>query len=313
MMKLMIGYDGSAGSDAALDGLRHAGLPPDTQALIVSVADVMMAPENWNPEVFEPAINSPRVTSRLLLAQKQSERTLLQIKALATRATERLRSYFPSWDVKAEVISGQPSLELISKAEEWKPDLVVVGSHGHSAAGRLINGSVTKKIVTDSNHSVRVTRGVVSKDEDDRIRILIGVDGSTEAEQAVRAVGRRVWPSGTQVQIVAVDNGTSPARVARLLPTVTAMINSHNAESAHGALRMVEWAENELSMIGLDVSTVIEKGDPRRVLIQQAQKWNADSIFVGGRRFTGAIERFRLGSVATALVTKAPCSVEVIR
>jgi nucleotide-binding universal stress UspA family protein len=91
------------------------------------------------------------------------------------------------------------------------------------------------------------------------------------------------------------------------------MINSHNAESAHGALRMVEWAENELSMIGLDVSTVIEKGDPRRVLIQQAQKWNADSIFVGGRRFTGAIERFRLGSVATALVTKAPCSVEVIR
>ncbi len=57
----------------------------------------------------------------------------------------------------------------------------------------------------------------------------------------------------------------------------------------------------------------LEKGDPQRVLIAEARKWEADSIFVGGRRFGRAFERFWLGSVSTALVTKAHCSVEVVR
>jgi nucleotide-binding universal stress UspA family protein len=76
---------------------------------------------------------------------------------------------------------------------------------------------------------------------------------------------------------------------------------------------MVAWGENALSEIGLKVSVVTEKCEPRSVLIEQSQSWDADSIFVGGRRFSSALERFQLGSVATALVTKAHCSVEVVR
>jgi nucleotide-binding universal stress UspA family protein len=63
----------------------------------------------------------------------------------------------------------------------------------------------------------------------------------------------------------------------------------------------------------LKVSVMTEKGDPRRVLVEQARAWDADSIFVGGRRFSSALQRFHLGSVATALVTKAHCPVEVVR
>jgi len=76
---------------------------------------------------------------------------------------------------------------------------------------------------------------------------------------------------------------------------------------------MVEWAEKELKVIGLNISVAIEKGDPQRVLVEEARKWDANSIFVGGRKFSGAIKRFWLGSVSTALVTKAHCSVEVVR
>ena len=36
---------------------------------------------------------------------------------------------------------------------------------------------------------------------------MIGVDGSPEAENAVREVGMRVWPKGTEVRIIAVDDG----------------------------------------------------------------------------------------------------------
>ena len=41
-MRILIGYDGSEGSDAALDDLRKAGLPRDVEALIVSIAEVVM-------------------------------------------------------------------------------------------------------------------------------------------------------------------------------------------------------------------------------------------------------------------------------
>ena len=312
-MKILIGYDGSESADAALFDLQRAGLPNDAEALIVSVADVMMAPAQSDFEIFEQALTSRRLTSSLLLAQRRTERVLLEAKALTTKASERVRSYFPDWLVRSQEPAGQPFAELIKKADEWKPDLVVVGSQGHSLAGRLILGSVSKKVVTDSHHSVRVTRSKVRRDDFDPIRLVIGVNGSSEAEHAVRAVGRRIWPDGTEVRIIAVDDGTSPTRIAHRLPTAADMIRDENHESALAAHRMVEWAENELSVIGLNVSVAIEKGDPQRVLIHQAQKWNADAIFVGGRRFNSAFERFRLGSVATGLVTKAHCSVEVVR
>ena len=248
-----------------------------------------------------------------MLAQKQTERVLLEAKAFTSIASERVRSYFPGWDVRAEVLAGEPSQELIRKADEWKPDLVVVGSHGHSALGGIILGRVSKKVVTDSRHSVRVTRGPVLNVPSQPLRLVIGVNGSVQAEQAVRAVGKRAWPDGTEVRIMAVDDGTSPAGIARVLPTTAALIRDHNQETALAAHRMVEWAENELSVVGLNVSVRLYKGDPQRVLLHEAQKWNADSIFVGGRRFSSAFERLQLGSVATALVTKAHCSVEVVR
>jgi len=38
-IKVLIGYDGSSHSDAAVDDLRRAGLPSEVEALVVSVGD----------------------------------------------------------------------------------------------------------------------------------------------------------------------------------------------------------------------------------------------------------------------------------
>lgn len=313
MMKILLGYDGSESADDALKDLRRAGLPSEAEALIVSVGEISMLPPPSSYEVVGQVLTSRRVTSAIALAQSQTAQALKVAEEFAAKASDRIRSYFPDWAVRAEALAGTPSWALITRADEWHPDLIVVGSHGRSAIGRFVLGSVSKKLVTDSHHSVRVTRGAIDKNNNKPPRLVIGVDGSCEAEHAVSAVGRRIWPYGTEVRIIAVDDGTSPARIARLLPIAAAMIREVNDESALAAERMVEWAENELSVIGLRVSVAIEKGDPQQVLIKEALKWEADSIFVGGRRFSGALERFRLGSVATALVTKAHCSVEVVR
>jgi nucleotide-binding universal stress UspA family protein len=313
MMKVLIGYDGSQSADAALVDLQRAGLPKEAEALIVSVADIMMVPETSAYELAGDALMSRRVSSGLLYAQRQTGRVLKEAKDFATQARDRVRSYFPHWSIRAETLAGSAAFELISKANEWRPDLLVLGSHGRSAVSRFILGSVSKKVVTDSDHTIRVARGNVERDVNEPPKVVIGVDGSTEAEQAIRTVGSRVWPHGTEVRIVTVDESVTPRGMAHVLPLPAEMIGSSNEGSFTKAKQMAEWAAEELGVIGLKVSVVQEKGDPRRVLIEQARAWDADSIFVGGRRFSSAFERLQLGSVATALVTKAHCSVEVVR
>jgi nucleotide-binding universal stress UspA family protein len=75
----------------------------------------------------------------------------------------------------------------------------------------------------------------------------------------------------------------------------------------------LDWAAEELRVIGLNVVAEIIRGDPQRTLVDEARRWQADCIFVGSRGLGGALERLRLGSVSTALVTNAHCSVEVVR
>jgi len=313
MMRMLIGYDGSESADAVLNDLRWAGLPREAEALIVSVGEMSMMPPPSSYEVVGAALTSRRVASALAHSRETAAQVLKEATSLAAQAMERVRSFFPGWEVSAEGLAGKPSWELIRKADEWRPDLVAVGSRGRSTLGRFFLGSVSMNVVTDSHHCVRVARGAEESRADSPPRVMIGVDGSTEAERAARAVGWRVWPAGTEVRIVAVDDGTSPARVADIPPTRVEMITGRVEEGSAAARRMVEWAADELSAIGLRVSVAIERGDARRVLVEEARGWDADSIFVGARRFAGALERFRLGSVSTALVTKAHCSVEVVR
>src|ERR1044071_6149609 len=176
MMKVLIGYDGSQSADAALVDLQRAGLPKEAEALIVSVADVMMVPETSAYELASEALMSRRVTSGLLYAQMQTGRILSEAKDFASQARDQVRSYFPHWSIRAETLAGSPAFELICKANEWRPDLVVVGSHGRSAVSRFILGSVSKKVVTDSDHSVRVSRGDLERDLNESLKIVIGVD-----------------------------------------------------------------------------------------------------------------------------------------
>ncbi|HEX7176272.1 MAG TPA: universal stress protein [Pyrinomonadaceae bacterium] len=312
-MKVLVAYDGSAYADAALEDLRRAGLPREAEALIVSVSDGLVDPSSSIADIAGSALTSRRVTSAIELVREHAAQALEEAKEFAAKAGDRVRSYFPDWEVRAEGIAGTPSQELAQRADEWKPDLIVVGSQGRSALGRFFLGSVSKKLATESRSSVRVARRTVEKGQGAPPRIMIGVDGSHGAEGAVRSVGRREWPDGTEVKIVAVDDGVSPARIAHILPTAAGIIRSNNEEAAGKARQMAEWAENELRAVGLQVSVAIVKGEPQHILIEEAQKWDADSIFVGSRGLDQPNEKSGLGGVSTGLVMNAACTVEVVR
>lgn len=312
-MKVLIGYDGSESADAVFEDLKRAGLPPsDTELIVASVGDLLMSSPSVQ-EAVAAAVTSRRVMSGLKQAQTHAEKVLKETEEFAAQGVRRMQEFFPDWRIRKEIFTGTPAWVLIDAANNFNADLIVVGSQGRSAIGRLFLGSVSKRVATDARCSVRVARFNKPKVEGEPPRIIIGVDGSPAAEQAIYAVGQRVWQNGTKVRLVAVDDASKPVHIAMRMPQAAAMIDSYFQTREERVSKMLEWAKEEFNHIGLETSVLREKGDPKGYLINEAEKWNADSIFVGTRDFKSAFERFRLGSVSTAIVTNAHCSVEIVR
>ncbi|MEW6733971.1 MAG: universal stress protein [Acidobacteriota bacterium] len=299
-MKILIGYDGSESGKAMLRDLHRAGLPSQLEAHIITVADIWIPPAQWDDESIHPELAEG-------IAKKARQRVihyLEEAQALATEAGNQLQTDFPSWLVKAQACAGSPAWEIIKIADEWKPDLIIVGSHGRSALGRLWFGSVSQKIVAQAHCPVRVARGR-NESADLPIKIIIGVDGSPDADLAVHTVANRQWPAQTEVRLVTCIGA------ALSLPADN-QLSDKLVESANYIKTHLEKCEKELSVIGLNVSTVIRKDDPKYALLNEAETLNADTIYIGSRGL-GAFQRFLLGSVSTAVVSRAHCSVEVVR
>jgi nucleotide-binding universal stress UspA family protein len=277
--------------------LKRAGLPGEIEATVVTVAELWLPPPS---AIFEPVLTG---ATEPLSAQVEAARNL------AIAASRRLQTIFPAWDVRAEALVGSPASTILNKAEEWEPDLIVVGSHGRSALGRFILGSVSQKVVTEAHCSVRVARGR-RIDAGAPARILLGFDGSLDARAAVRTIASRAWPEKSAIRVLAV---LAPAISASpLLPWTPEQIAQREASVRDWMQKQVEAAAEELRSSGLAVTQVITAGDPKQALLDEAGGWDADCLFIGARGHNRLV-RFMLGSVATAVVARAHCSVEVVR
>lgn len=305
-MKVLIAYDGSRSADAALDDLRRAGLPSDVEAVVLSVADVWFMPKQDDPPV---TVAAERMSSALQQARAVAEQAVTDAYKLAQDACQRLQTYFPTWTIRAEARADSPAWGIILFAEEWQADLIVVGSNNRSLLGRLALGSVSQTVVTQAGCSVRVARER-SVEPDRPLRLLVGVDGSAQAQAAVDAIAGRVWPRGTDARVIVAINPALSTAVGS--PSVQRWTSLADAGGNGWIAKFVESAAGTLAASGLTVSTLIEEGDPKRLLLGEAERWGADCIFVGARGLN-RLERLLLGGVSTAVATRAICSVEVVR
>ena len=305
--KILIAYDGSECGTAALDDLKRAGLPEQTEAVILSVADVWEEPEAFNqlasPERSPSPTELDAIHSYVAAAIKESQ-------ALAEKGAELVKAGFPSWTVRAESRSGFPAWEIIELSDEWKPDLIVVGSQGRTAIGRAVLGSVSQKVLHEAKCSVRIARERVSE-EDSPPRILIAFDGSEFAESAVKAVASREWPAGTEFRIITADDDPGSRPEVGLIDYIPED-RPETAAAKEWIGKVVENPARILRSSGIESSQFIRWGDARRIVLYEANEWKADSIFMGARGL-GRFKRFLLGSVSSTVAAKARCSVEIIR
>lgn len=308
LMKILIGYDGSTYADVALDDLRIGGLPDELEAVVVTVGEDLVIPPL--SEIDEDG----QARSDISPAREGDSQSIEKAWEVAERGSSRVRSHFPNWDVRAKAFSTAPAQVLIREAELWKADLLFVGSRGLSALGRLFLGSVSKTVAARALCSVRVARRARRRGKGSiGLRIIIGVDGSAGAARAVRAVGMRSWPQGTEVRLIAVDDGSGLMRIKDFPLNLEEMVSGFDEEPPVDARLMAEGARALLLAEGLNASVEIMEGEPWRVLVEEGRKWKSDTLFVGARGMESEAAEPGLGRVSTKLVTGAHCSVELVR
>jgi len=293
-MKILIAYDGSEGAGSAIDDLKRAGLPRRAEAIVLTITE----------ELFPAPTSIGGVATTFGKDLLEKEKDSL---ALARRAQSRINQLFPGWKILVDAGIGSPGSEIIARADEWRPDLIVVGSHGRTALGRMFFGSVSQKVINAAYCSVRVARGRIVE-PDVPARIIVGVDGSEEADAAVDEIASRDWPDGSEVRVVnsaltipaASDPGTA-VNLEEWIARETGRVN-----------KVVEGAAEKLESAGLKVSIVVKEQEPKALLCSEAEDLMADCIFVGARGM-GRLERFLIGSVSSGVAARAHCSVEVVR
>ena len=140
--------------------------------------------------------------------------------------------------------------------------------------------------------------------------IVVGIDGSDTATEAVRQATALALAVGARIELV---SAYEPVTDARLRESIVVPEDLHwiinPREDVEATLAA---AAAEIREAGVAVEVFARQGDPADAILDVAEERGSDLIVVGNKGMTGA-KRFLLGSVPNKISHHAPCSVLIIR
>jgi nucleotide-binding universal stress UspA family protein len=144
------------------------------------------------------------------------------------------------------------------------------------------------------------------------MKILLAVEDFTCAEIVRKAVIAQFRTDNTEVRLVRALEpfpvGLAEEMGGRDPPDFIAA----RARRRELLQKAFSEASDALRSAGFHVTSSVQEGDVRQVILDCAEDWGADLIVVCSHSRKG-LERFLLGSVAEAVARNAHCSVEIIR
>lgn len=142
-------------------------------------------------------------------------------------------------------------------------------------------------------------------------RIVIGYDGSAQADDAVALVGSVPWPDGLAVRLVTAVPDAAAVRSAwgRAIVGPAASL-THELEAA--ARTELDTAVGRLVAAGVDATGATRLGRPADVVVDEVRAFGADLVALGTRG-RGQAAAALLGSVSSEILDRMPCPVLVAR
>ncbi|MEW6276994.1 MAG: universal stress protein [Candidatus Eremiobacterota bacterium] len=137
--------------------------------------------------------------------------------------------------------------------------------------------------------------------------VLVALDGSSFAEQAIPyALAVR---AGRELILMRASDPYTTSMPPELLPGMAVRLAEALAEESRHYLKSVAQL---LEARGVPTRLALAGGHPRDAIVEAAREWSADMIVMCSHGRSG-VARWLLGSIAEAVLRRAPCPVLLVR
>ena len=216
----------------------------------------------------------------------------------------RLRdTYAPGRPLNVEYLvrRGVPAVEILRVAEDLGADLIALGTEGLTGIPRIIMGSVAEAVLRRASRPVLVMRAGthLSKPGQEPRRILHPTDFSEESRAALSVARELARDLGIGLVLLHVlpAGGKAPGIVP---PTV-------DVTATRDALDLMQRLTDGADLKS-PIQTALRQGETGAEILQAAKAAECDLIVMGTHGRSG-LGRLLLGSVAEAVIHRAPCPV----
>jgi len=203
-------------------------------------------------------------------------------------------------------------VEILEAAEEMKPDLIVMGTHGRSGFQHLMLGSVAEKVLRQARCPVltvpRKAPDAVPAGPAPFARILCGIDFSDCSVAALEYAASLASQSGARLDVLSVvqlipmyeATGAVPLYYPGLLDDLKADIR-----------RQLDAFVTTTGPV-VPVERFVTAGTPHREIVRVASERNAELIVLGAYSH-GALDHMFFGSTTNHVIRQAGCPVLTVR
>lgn len=211
-----------------------------------------------------------------------------------------LKDEMASFQVRRELLEGEPARAIVDYAKREKADLIVMPTHGYGAFRRFILGSVTAKVLHDAECPVFTGVHLAEAPAPEMIRIekiVATVDLSESAERVLDWAG--YLARTTSARLI----------VTHVVPSI---------EGQAGEVFDPDWRETFAAPARKQIQelmarhelrgeVVIDWGEPSKQVCEVAEAEGADLLIIGRAHSEKALGRLR--THAYAIIRMAPSPV----
>lgn len=271
-MRILVGTDLSARSQAALAqaiGLAHR---PESHLVLVHVVDSDLPPE-------------------VAAAHRERAQTWL---------SEHVPPGARAPEVEVVVRTGDPHQELVAAADEREADLIVLGAHRRRLLLDAFMGTTAERLLRVNTRPVLI----VHNEPTARYRrVLAATDLSESSARALRSAKELGLLAG-QTTLVHVFHAGAKGKLQQVGVDPAAHIEAARAEAAAA----VEAFLKRIGLPELGPRVLLREGPAAHEIHSVVTELKPDLLVLGTKGLTG-LKRAALGSVTEALIRAVPCDV----
>jgi nucleotide-binding universal stress UspA family protein len=287
--RILVPLDGSELAERAMVPALALAVAMSAKLFLIRVAIPLSL--NLDPKLYQRTIKLRQDEAKQYLRSIQSRFSLSQA------------------DIETQVLVGRAARSIINFAKENDIDLIAMSSHGRSGINRWVYGSVADKVLHSAHCAKVIIHPLVINEPFSIKRILVPLDGSSIAEQALEPALALAEAVSAELIFLRVTT-VAQIFVQRVpgWPGLDAVMDATDQE-ANAYLQGVQAATGDSPV---SITSRIATGPGAECIIDIADSQQVDMIVMCGHGRSGIARRL-FGSVAEKVLRGANCVTLVIR